>query len=72
MLAWMAASDACLLQLRCLLQHAPPASACSTECCRLSAARRSRALDITHMFFMRIDGNRRRAEHAFCSASMSS
>ena len=60
------------LQLQCLLLHAPPASACSTECRRLSAARRSRAADIVHIFFMCCDGNRRRAEHASRSACASS
>ena len=52
--------------------HGPAASVCSAERRRPSAARRSRKVDIVHIFLHRIDGNRSGWKEASCSAQASS
>ena len=59
-------------QLPGSLLHGPAASVCSAERRRPSAARRSRTVDIVHIFLHRIDGNRSGWKEASCSAQASS
>ena len=54
-------------QLPGSLLHGPAASVCSAERRRPSAARRSRTVDIVHIFLHRIDGNCSGMQEASCS-----
>ena len=65
---WRLRSCTWLLQLRCLLQRAPLAPECSTECRQPVAARRSRAIDIDYLFFMCSRREPQALEVGSCSA----